>query len=72
MAGYTIASLQEIRDNATTQLLEISKNFKPDYNINGQTVSWSQYRQQLQEQIAWANQEIINLGGPSEQETIAV
>lgn len=45
-----VAELQTALDNIDTMILEISKDPLPDYNIDGQNVSWSDYFEMLTEQ----------------------
>lgn len=43
--------LQSIRENIITQLKEMSLSPKPSYNIDGQKVDWTEYRESLMRQL---------------------
>lgn len=49
-----LASVQLIRSEALAALAADLANPKPDYSIDGQTVSRAQYRQSLMETVKWS------------------
>lgn len=61
--AYDLATLTQIRDNYVAQKLELSANYKPDYSVDGQTVSWVNYMKYLDEQIEKTNREINAFAG---------
>lgn len=77
MAVYpTRAEVEAIRDAAVSALTEAMTSPKPDYSIDGQKVSWTDYRKSLQESIDWATQMLLTIdaqeSGPGCEETIAI
>ncbi len=51
-------NLTTARDNFATKLAEVSASPKPTYNIDGQSVSWTEYYKFLSEQIQSLNKQI--------------
>lgn len=51
-------NLATIKSNALARLAELSASPKPSYAIDGQSVSWNEYAQMLQEQIAWCDKQL--------------
>jgi len=43
---------------------------RPDYNIDGQAVSWNQYRESLLSQVTQLRQQLVAAEGPCEFETL--
>lgn len=79
MAVYPSSeSIIAIRDNAVAALADSldPTKVKPSYSIDGQTVSWSQYRESLQKTIEWATEQLKNIdaaeSGPGYEETIGI
>lgn len=49
-----------IKSQTLAILAEITVSPKPSYNIDGQAVSWTEYRESLQRTIDWCNQQAIS------------
>lgn len=56
-------------ENIAAQIREITSNPKPDYSVNGQSVSWSSYLDMLTRQLGALQQAQQNLGGPFQRVT---
>lgn len=65
MPNY-IENLTTARDNFAAKLAEASANPKPTYNIDGQSVSWTEYYKFLSDQVESLNQK-ISQGEPFEE-----
>lgn len=52
--------IKEIKTTAIAALKVAMASPKPDYSIDGQSVSWSSYIAMLQNQIAWCDAQIAN------------
>lgn len=50
-----VTAIQSIRSLALARINDLMANPKPDYSIDGQTVSWSQHYKMLQDIVTWAN-----------------
>jgi hypothetical protein len=46
-----------IRSQTLANIATITASPKPSYTIDGQTVSWSEYLAQLQQVVAWCDQQ---------------
>ena len=57
-------NVQAAIDNISLQIREITANPKPDYSVNGQSVSWSGYLDMLTRQLDSLQKAAQNLGGP--------
>lgn len=64
-----IDSLMSTRDNIISLIGSITAKPKPTYDIDGQKVEWGDYLKQLQQQLAYTLQLIIDLDGPYEIES---
>lgn len=47
--------------SATTALAAAMANPKPQYSIDGQSVSWDAYRKSLQDSIDWAKKTLLEI-----------
>lgn len=56
--------LQAAINQIAAQLKDITQNPKPDYSVNGQSVSWSSYVQMLADQLVKLQQAQQSLAGP--------
>lgn len=56
--------LQAAINQIAAQLKDITANPKPDYSVNGQSVSWSSYVQMLADQLVKLQQAQQSLAGP--------
>lgn len=68
-----MTDLEYLQARKTAILLELSTltGEKPSYSIDGQSVSWTEYRRMLFEQLKTIN-DLINMEDPFEFQTIAV
>jgi hypothetical protein len=55
--------------NITAQIREITANPKPDYSIDGQSVSWASYLSMLNSQLIALQQAKQSLEGPFQRVT---
>jgi hypothetical protein len=62
--------LETIKSQTLTQLVSLRASPKPTYNIDGQTVSWTDYLRSLEETVAWCNAQLRGLD-PAEVESRA-
>ncbi len=69
-----LSDLTTSRDALLSELatLSASEDRKPDYTIDGRSISWTRYRASLIQEIKELNQMIINAGGAVEFRTIAL
>ena len=69
-----ISDLTTSRNALLSELatLSSSKDRKPDYSVDGRSVSWTTYRSSLIREIKELNQMIINAGGAVEIHTIGL
>lgn len=54
----TLENLIAARDNFAAQLVELSANPKPSYNIDGQSVRWTEHYKFISSQIDKLNDQI--------------
>lgn len=47
--------LATIKSQALANLVAITANPKPSYDIDGQEVEWTEYQKMLQDQVAWVD-----------------
>jgi hypothetical protein len=52
------AQLATIKTQTLAIIATITAVPKPTYSIDGQTVSWGEYLQQLQETVAWCDRQL--------------
>ncbi len=50
--------VESIKAQSLALIAEITANPKPSYSIDGQSVSWGDYLRQLQETVAWCDQQL--------------
>jgi len=50
-------TIATIKTEALERIAEITSEPKPSYNVDGQSVSWTQYLEQLQQTVAWCDQQ---------------
>ena len=65
----TAEQLETIKSQTLANIVAITASPKPTYNIDGQEVEWSEYLKQLQETLAWVNEQLVQAGGPYEVHT---
>jgi hypothetical protein len=58
-----------IKSQALANLVAITATPKPSYDIDGQEVSWTEYHDMLQKQVAWADTQLAG-ETPLEQHTV--
>ena len=58
--------LQQSLTALQAAFLAVCQNPKPSYSINGQSISWNEYRKQLIEDIEATNKLLILAQGPGE------
>lgn len=56
-----LEQFQLIRSQTLNILVEITTSPKPDYTLDGQTVSWSEYLNRLQKTLDWCDEKISQL-----------
>lgn len=66
-----LENLQTIRSNIISELASITASRKPTYSIDGQSVSWDQYRISLMQMLKEVNEQ-INAESPYEHHSIAL
>jgi hypothetical protein len=66
-----IDDLTTARNNFASKLAEVSASPKPTYNIDGQSVSWTEYYRFLSEQVERLNKQ-INDGEPFEEVSMGI
>jgi len=59
-------NLAAIRSNLLTTLADLTTNPKPNYSINGQSVSWQSLYDSLWNQLSKVNEQMAAVGGPFE------
>ena len=59
-----------IKSQTLAIIADLTTAPKPSYSINGQSVSWSQYLKDLQQTVAWCDQQ-LNSEAPFEIQTEA-
>jgi hypothetical protein len=57
-----------IKSNTLAQIAEVSTERKPTYTENGQSFSWTEYLEHLQQRVVWCNQ-MLAVEQPFEVET---
>ena len=67
-----LENLTTARDNYASQLASISAKPKPNYSLDGQSVSWAEYQAFLMDKIEKLNELIQQEGGPFELQTRAL
>lgn len=66
MSSNSIATLQLALTNINNQIASITANPKPNYSINGQSISWGEFLKQLLDAQQDINQKIVIATGPDE------
>ncbi|MDO4557476.1 MAG: hypothetical protein Q4C47_00725 [Planctomycetia bacterium] len=56
-----LSQIELIRSQILNNIAEITASPKPDYTLDGQSVSWSEYLNQLQKTLDWCNERISQL-----------
>ena len=60
-----------IRDQTLQMIADLTADPKPSYNVDGQTVQWTEYLKQLRATVEWCDQQMAR-GEPGVEEiTIA-
>lgn len=57
-----LEQFQLIRSQTLNIMVEITTSPKPDYSLDGQTVSWSEYLNRLQKTLDWCDEKISQFG----------
>jgi hypothetical protein len=65
-----IEQLATIKSQTLALIAQITANPKPSYDIDGQSVAWTDYLRRLQETVAWCDERLAT-EGPFEIETRA-
>lgn len=60
-----------IKTQTLAIIADMTANPKPSYNIDGQSVSWSEYLDRLQKTVAWCDEQLAATNGPYEQHSVA-
>jgi hypothetical protein len=53
--------IETIRSLTLAQLVDLRANPKPTYSIDGQTISWTNYVQSLQQTVDWCDAKLVGL-----------
>ena len=61
---------QTIKNQTLAMIAEITVNPKPTYNIDGQSVQWTDYLKQLRAIVEWCDQKIARSEPGIEETTI--
>ena len=67
-----LQNLQSTRDSLAALIADVEANPKPDYSVDGQSVSWSAYRTSLHDRLDRTIATMQRLSGPFEVVTRAV
>jgi len=51
-------TIRTIKSQALANIAEITLSPKPSYSIDGQSVSWTQYLDQLQKTVDWCDAQL--------------
>lgn len=62
----SLTDLETIKANILARLKEVTEKPKPNYNIDGQSVSWQSYSDSLMKQLDAVNKQ-INAAQPYEE-----
>ena len=57
-----------IKTQTLANIVAITANPKPNYNIDGQSISWGDYLKQLQDTVAWCDTQ-LNAAEPFEEKS---
>jgi len=60
-----------IKSQTLSMIAEMTANPKPSYNIDGQSVQWTDYLKQLRATVEWCDQQIARCEAGVEEITIA-
>jgi hypothetical protein len=63
---------QTIKTQTLSLIAEMTANPKPSYNIDGQSVQWSDYLKQLRATVEWCDQRIARGEAGVEEITVCV
>lgn len=53
----SLQQIQTIRSQTLSLLADLTTSPKPNYNVEGRSVSWGDYMKQLRETIAWCDEQ---------------
>lgn len=62
-------TLTTIKTQILSNIEDVTLNPKPNYNIDGQSISWSEYLKSLFDSLAMVNQQLVIEAGPFELES---
>jgi hypothetical protein len=60
-----------IKSQTLSLIAEMTANPKPSYNIDGQSVLWTDYLKQLRATVEWCDQQIAKIDPGIEEVTVA-
>ncbi len=66
-----LSQLRAIRSRTLGLIAEITAVPKPTYSVDGQSVSWNDYLQQLRETVEWCERRLAAAEGGGEFRTVA-
>lgn len=52
-----LEQIATIKSQSLARIAEITASPKPSYDVDGQKVQWSEYLKQLQDVVAWCDQQ---------------
>ena len=61
---------QTIKTHTLAMIAEMTANPKPSYNIDGQSVLWTDYLKQLRATVDWCDQQMARSAGGVEEVTV--
>jgi len=59
-----------IKSQTLSMIAEMTANPKPSYNIDGQSVQWTEYLKQLRTTVEWCDQQIARSESGIEEITV--
>jgi hypothetical protein len=60
---------ETIKNQILALMLEMTLNPKPSYNVDGQSVAWTDYLKQLQTTVDWCDKQMMKDNVPVEEIT---
>lgn len=61
--------IETIKTQTLALMVDLTLNPKPNYDIDGQNISWADYLERLQNLVAWCDDQLATVDGPFELET---
>jgi len=61
---------QTIKTQTLSMIAEMTASPKPSYNVDGQSIQWTDYLKQLRATVEWCDQQIARSEGGTEEVTV--